>query len=63
MKNGRAHLRAMLETLPDCYIGKGISKRVPRKFPRPLDVEKWWALQSSGFAALDPARCDARCQP
>jgi hypothetical protein len=23
-------------------------------FPRPLDVEKWWALQIVGFAALDP---------
>jgi hypothetical protein len=55
LKNGRAHLRAMLETLPDCYNWQTAFQSAFREnFPRPLDVEKWWALQVVGFAARDP---------
>jgi hypothetical protein len=55
LKNGRAHLRGMLETLPDCYNWQMAFQSAFREnFPRPLDVEKWWALQIVGFAALDP---------
>jgi hypothetical protein len=55
LKNGRAHLRAMLETLPDCYNWQTALQSAFREyFPRPLDVEKWWALQVVGFAARDP---------
>jgi hypothetical protein len=55
LKNGRAHLRAMLEALPDCYNWQTAFQTAFRdNFPRPLDVEKWWALQTVGFAARDP---------
>jgi hypothetical protein len=55
LKNGRAHLRAMLEALPDCYNWQMAFQSAFREnFPRPLDVEKWWALQIVGFAARDP---------
>jgi hypothetical protein len=54
LKNGRAHLRAMLATLPDCYNWQTAFQTAFRgNFPRPLDVEKWWALQVVGFAARD----------
>ena len=55
LKNGREHLRAMLETLPDCYNWQTAFQSAFRdNFPRPLDVEKWWALQIVGFDARDP---------
>ena len=54
LKNGRAHLRAMLESLPDCFNWQTAFQSAFREnFPRPLDVEKWWALQVVGFAARD----------
>jgi hypothetical protein len=55
LKNGAAHLRAMLETLPLCYNWQTAFQSAFREnFPRPLDLEKWWALQIVGFVALDP---------
>jgi hypothetical protein len=55
LKNGRAHLRAMLDILPDCYNWQMAFQSAFRgNFPRPLDVEKWWALQIVGFTAHDP---------
>jgi len=55
LKNGRAHLRTMLETLPDCYNWQmAFQSAFHENFPRPLDVEKWWVLQTIGFAARDP---------
>ena len=55
LKNGRAHLRAMLEALPDRYNWQMAFQTAFREnFPRPLDVEKWWALQIVGFAARGP---------
>jgi hypothetical protein len=45
----------MLEALPDCYNWQMAFQRAFREnFPRPLDVEKWWALQVVGFIARDP---------
>jgi hypothetical protein len=45
----------MLETLPDCYNWQMAFQTAFREnFPRPLDVEKWWALQIVGFAARGP---------
>jgi len=55
LKDGTAHLRAMLETLPHCYNWQSaFQSAFQENFPRPLDLEKWWALQLVGFAARDP---------
>ena len=55
LKNGPARLRAMLESLPR-FLNWQIAFRSAfrAEFPRPLDVEKWWALQVVSFAAHDP---------
>ncbi|MGB7748241.1 MAG: hypothetical protein WBN75_13245 [Verrucomicrobiia bacterium] len=58
LKNGRAHLRAMLEMLPDCHNWQMAFQIAFREnFPRPLDVEKWWAVQVVSFVARDPGPC------
>jgi hypothetical protein len=55
LKNGPAHLRAMLQKLPQFYNWQTAFQTAFRaEFPRPLDVEKWWALQVVNFAARDP---------
>jgi hypothetical protein len=55
LKNGPAHLRAMLETLPKFYNWQVAFQTAFREnFPRPLDVEKWWAVQVVSFVARDP---------
>ena len=55
LKNGPAHLRAMLAALPGCYNWQTAFQSAFREnFPRPLDVEKWWALQVVGFLAHGP---------
>ncbi len=55
LKNGPAHLRAMLQKLPQFYNWQTAFQSAFRaEFPRPLDVEKWWALQVVNFAARDP---------
>jgi len=52
LKDGPAHLRAMLKTLPDVYNWQTAFHSAFREnFPRPLDVEKWWALQVVNFVA------------
>src|SRR5208283_4016996 len=52
LKNGPAHLRAMLETLPKFYNWQLAFQTAFREnFPRPLDVEKWWAVQVVSFVA------------
>jgi hypothetical protein len=54
LKNGPLHLRAMLESLPRFYNWQTAFQSAFREvFPRPLDLEKWWALQLVGFAAHD----------
>ncbi|HVU07269.1 MAG TPA: hypothetical protein VHG89_01855 [Verrucomicrobiae bacterium] len=55
LKNGSANLRTMLVNLPRFYNWQSAFLKAFREnFPRPLDVEKWWALQIVGFVAHDP---------
>jgi hypothetical protein len=55
LKNGPARLRTMLDALPGCYNWQtAFQSSFQDDFPRPLDVEKWWALQVVSFAAHDP---------
>ena len=55
LKNGPAHLRAMLETLPKFYNWQmAFHSAFHENFPQPLDVEKWWAVQVVSFVARDP---------
>jgi hypothetical protein len=55
LKNGPAHLRAMLETLPKFYNWQMAFQAAFREnFPRQLDAEKWWAVQVVSFVARDP---------
>ena len=55
LKNGPAHLRAMLESLPQYYNWQVAFRSAFREdFPSPLDLEKWWALRVVDFAAHDP---------
>jgi hypothetical protein len=52
LKNGPAHLRAMLRLLPRFYNWQtAFQTAFHDVFPTPLDVEKWWALQVVDFAA------------
>jgi len=54
LKNGPAHLRAMIETLPDFYNWQtAFQAAFGGDFPRPLDVEKWWSVQVVSFVARD----------
>jgi hypothetical protein len=54
LKNGPDHLRAMLADLPGCYNWQtAFQNAFQENFPRPLDLEKWWALQVVGFVARD----------
>ncbi len=55
LKNGPARLRAMLESLPHFLNDQtAFLSAFHAEFPRPLDLEKWWALKVVGFAARDP---------
>jgi len=55
LKNGAAHLRAMLETSPQFYNWQtAFESAFHENFPRPLDVEKWWVLRVVGFIAREP---------
>lgn len=55
LKNGPAHLRAMLASLPQCYNWQlAFQPAFRENFSSPLDVEKWWALQTVSFVARDP---------
>ena len=52
LKDGPACLRVMLAALPDCYNWQTAFQSAFRAyFSRPVDVEKWWALQVVSFAA------------
>ena len=54
LKNGQLHLRAMLECLPRFYNWQtAFQSAFSKIFPRPLDLEKWWALKLVGLAAHD----------
>jgi hypothetical protein len=55
LKNGPAHLRAMLQTSPRYFNWQTAFQNAFRAdFAQPLDVEKWWALQVIDFAARNP---------
>ncbi|HUA38456.1 MAG TPA: hypothetical protein VMA35_08715 [Candidatus Sulfopaludibacter sp.] len=55
LSNGRAHLRAMLQASPRYFNWQTAFQNAFRAdFARPLDVEKWWALQVIDFVARDP---------
>ena len=55
LKIGASHLRAMLQNLPQCYNWQTAFQNAFRDdFSKPLDVEKWWALQVVNFAAHNP---------
>jgi hypothetical protein len=55
LKNGPARLRAMLESLPQFYNWQlAFQSAFRAEFPRPLDLEKWWALQVVNFISFDP---------
>ena len=54
LRNGRACLRAMLGQLGQLYNWQFAFLRAFRPyFQRPLDVEKWWALQAVNFTGHD----------
>jgi len=54
LRDGRACLRTMLEALPDHFNWQFAFLRAFRSyFQRPLDVEKWWALQVVHFTGRD----------
>lgn len=55
LPDGPAHLRALLASLPEFYNWQTAFQSAFREyFPRPLDVEKWWAVQVVSFMARDP---------
>jgi hypothetical protein len=55
LKDGTAQVRALLESLPQFYNWQVAFQSAFRaEFPRPLDVEKWWALQVAGFTVREP---------
>jgi hypothetical protein len=57
LREGRASLRAMLERLPRFYNWQFAFLDAFRGyFSRPLDVEKWWALQTLRFTSRDLAQ-------
>jgi hypothetical protein len=52
LKNGAPHVRRMLEILPYYYNWQtAFQIAFQPDFPRPLDLEKWWALQTVSFIA------------
>jgi hypothetical protein len=55
LKDGPAHLRAMLQTSPRYYNWQTAFQNAFRAdFAQPLDVEKWWALRAMDFVARNP---------
>jgi hypothetical protein len=54
LNHGADNLRAMLQTLPRCYNWQTAFRAAfNAEFPQPVDLEKWWALQTVSFAARD----------
>jgi hypothetical protein len=55
LPGGSAKVRAMLQALPGYYNWQTAFQLAFRQdFPTPLDVEKWWALQTVAFTARSP---------
>jgi len=54
LNDGAKNLRAMLQMLPRFYNWQTAFRGAfVQDFPQPVDVEKWWALQTINFAARD----------
>ena len=54
LNGGPAQLRAMLDALPNYYNWQTAFRAAfSAEFPTPLDLEKWWALQTVSFIARD----------
>jgi hypothetical protein len=54
LNHGAEHLRAMLQMLPRYYNWQTAFRAAfAADFPQPIDLEKWWALQTVIFAAGD----------
>jgi hypothetical protein len=54
LNDGPQNLRAMLQLLPRSYNWQIAFRAAFRAdFPQPIDVEKWWALQSVSFDSRD----------
>jgi hypothetical protein len=54
LNDGAENLRAMLQMLPRCFNWQTAFRAAfTPDFPQPVDVEKWWALQTVNFAARD----------
>ena len=52
LNQGAEHLRVMLQILPRYYNWQTAFRAAfAADFPRPIDLEKWWALQTVSFAA------------
>jgi len=52
LNHGPEHLRAMLQMLPDYYNWQlAFRSAFVNDFPLPVDLEKWWALQTAGFTS------------
>lgn len=57
LTDGRAAMRAMLGELGRCYNWQTAFHRAfANPFPRPLDLEKWWALELAHLNGRDPDR-------
>ena len=51
LKDGARNLQSMLHTLPRCYNWQTAFRAAfAGDFPQPVDLEKWWALQTYSFA-------------
>jgi hypothetical protein len=54
LNHGAEHLCDLLQMLPRCYNWQTAFRAAfAADFPQPIDLEKWWALQTAGFAAGD----------
>jgi len=52
LNDGARNMRAMLQMLPRCYNWQTAFRAAfATDFPRSVDLEKWWALQTASFAA------------
>ena len=55
LNDGPARLRKMLEILPQGYNWQtAFQVAFRQEFPRPVDLEKWWALAATSFQAHEP---------
>lgn len=57
LPEGAARLSAMLDQLANCYNWQtAFFRAFDPIFQRPLDLEKWWALQVTHYTGRDPGR-------